>query len=367
MRLPITLSLYIGRYYLRSVLVAIGVMVAIMGLAEMLEFLRKTATKEQVTFGIVLEMTLLRLPATCEKALPFAVLIGSMVALVRLTRSHELIVARAAGISVWQFLAPALMLVVGMGIFFVTVMNPISAAMLSRFELVEARYISGQPSLLAVSATGLWLRQKENEGEVAEHIIHAARMTQVDRKLHDVVIFAFAPDNRFIRRIDAQSAVMREGKWHLSDAHIFTPGLPLERVQDFTLLTDLNISKIQDSFASPRTMSFWQLPSFIDMLENAGFSALRHRIYYNELLASPFMLCAMVLLAAMFSLRLPRRGGTAMMAVAGVFTGFLLYFMITFIRAFGTSGELPVTLAAWAPASIALMVGFGMLLHLEDG
>ena len=42
-------------------------------------------------------------------------------------------------------------------------------------------------------------------------------------------------------------------------------------------------------------------------LERSGFSALRHRLYWHSLLAAPLLLCAMVLIAATFTLRQTRR------------------------------------------------------------
>jgi lipopolysaccharide export system permease protein len=90
-------------------------------------------------------------------------------------------------------------------------------------------------------------------------------------------------------------------------------------------------------------------------------------MYWHSTLASPMLLCAMIFVAAVFSLRLPRRGGVTLLIVAGVTTGFLVYFLTNIISALGQSGEIPVVLAAWAPAMIALMLGGGLLLHLEDG
>ncbi|MEI7669813.1 MAG: LptF/LptG family permease, partial [Pseudomonadota bacterium] len=88
---------------------------------------------------------------------------------------------------------------------------------------------------------------------------------------------------------------------------------------------------------------------------------------FYSMLASPFLLCAMILIGAVFSLRLPRRGGIMLLVVTGIITGFMVHFLTNLIYAFGQSGDIPVMLAAWSPAMIALMMGGGMLLHLEDG
>ena len=79
------------------------------------------------------------------------------------------------------------------------------------------------------------------------------------------------------------------------------------------------------------------------------------------------LLCAMVLIAATFSLRLTRRGGTGLLVVGGLFAGFFLFFMTDVVLALGMSGSIPVILAAWAPAGVFTLLGLAMLLHLEDG
>jgi lipopolysaccharide export system permease protein len=291
-----------------------------------------------------------------------------MVALTRLTRTHELVVARAAGVSVWQFLMPALVLALVIGIFFVSVFNPVSAVLLSRFEQIEAKFVTGRTSFLSVSSSGLWIRQVEHDsGEVKENVFHALRVSERGMMLSDVIVFSFDDHNKFIRRLDAPSATLEDRHWHLHDVTITRPGFMPGHQSDVLMKTDLTPVQIQDSFSSPMTLSFWQLPAFIRTLEKAGFSALRHRMYWHGTLSSPLLLCAMILIAAVFSLRLPRRGGVAVLVVAGVITGFLVHFLSNLIYALGQAGDMPVELAAWAPAMIALMVGGGLLLHLEDG
>ena len=75
----------------------------------------------------------------------------------------------------------------------------------------------------------------------------------------------------------------------------------------------------------------------------------------------------MILLSATFSLRSQRRGRIALVILSGLLTAFLLYFLSSFLFALGLSGRIPVILAGWAPASVTLMMGIAMLLHMEDG
>src|SRR6201993_3817291 len=101
-------------------------MLSISFLIDYIELLRRAATKSGVTLGVLLEMAALKLPHTAQEVMPFAVLFGTMLAFFRLTRNNELVVARAAGVSVWQFLTPAVVVAILVGITAVTVFNPIA-------------------------------------------------------------------------------------------------------------------------------------------------------------------------------------------------------------------------------------------------
>lgn len=368
MKLPWILSRYIGRHFLLAIVIALFGLVAITSLVDVVEMIRRASGRDGVPFHIIISLTLLKLPSFAIKLIPYAVLIGSMMALTRLTRTQELVIARSAGISVWQFLAPAMALVFVIGIFMTTLLNPFSAALMMRNEQIEAKYISGRANLLAVSSSGLWLRQIENnDNNISEHIIYAEKLLQNDMSFARVIIFAFDKDKKFVERLDAQRAVLQDKILYLTDVIRSVPGKPAERLKEYVLPTTLTLEHIQDSFASPETISFWQLPGFINTLESAGFSALKHKLYWHTLLASPFLMIGTALIAAVFSLRLPRRGKIGILIVSGIITGFLMHFFTDIIFAFGAAGTIPTILAAWTPALVTNMIGAALLLHLEDG
>jgi lipopolysaccharide export system permease protein len=88
-------------------------------------------------------------------------LFAAMLTYWRLARANEAVVARAAGISAWQFILPAFLITILLGIVAITLINPLSAAMLEKFQKVEAEYIKNRTSMISVSENGLWLRQND--------------------------------------------------------------------------------------------------------------------------------------------------------------------------------------------------------------
>src|SRR5262249_60533651 len=79
------------------------------------------------------------------------------------------------------------------------------------------------------------------------------------------------------------------------------------------------------TFAPLESVLCWDLPSYIETAERAGLGATRYELQYQKLLTRPFLLAAMVLVAASASLRFFRFGGVQKMILGGVAAGFLLY------------------------------------------
>jgi len=181
------------------------------------------------------------------------------------------------------------------------------------------------------------------------------------------MVLLYKGQDRFSSRIDAKTAVLKKGYWELRDVSLFSPETGTTKLAVYRLKSDLTLNKIQESFSSPETISFWELPRFIRDLEAAGFSALNHKLRLYSLTAEPLLFGAMVLIAAVFSLRHNRRTSAFFAIGGGIITGFLLFFVSKLVLNFGGSGSLPVLLAAWIPAGASTMLGLTALLHLEDG
>jgi lipopolysaccharide export system permease protein len=365
MKIPAVLSYYIGRKFLAGVALVFATLMAIIFLFDFIELMRRGLNYD-VPLVTIIAMGILKLPSMVHKILPFAILLGGILSFTRLTATSELVIARSAGVSAWQFLMPAFLIALIIGMFMIVIFNPLSATMLSKFEQIEAKYFRGSTSMLSVSSTGLWLRQK-NAGDSGKTIINALRFSNENMELFDVTIFIFDNNDKFTKRIDAKSAKLEDGYWKISNTTTTVPGKPAVKSDQYNLKTNLIKNQIQESFSSPETISFWELSTFIRTLHQAGFSALRHTLHWHSVLSTPFLLCAMVFFAAAFSTRPPRQGKIGIMMVGGILSGFLIYFLSGLVSAIGLSGSIPIIMSAWAPVGISILLGTALMLHLEDG
>ena len=368
--MAVTLSFYVARQFLVSVLSMLAALSGLVSLFDFIELLRRAATKPDATFRLVTEIAGLRLPYVAMQILPFAVLLGGILAFWRLTRSSELIVARAAGVSAWHFLSASLASAILLGAIATAAISPLSSAMLARAELLDDIYLKTATQLTALNGGQLWLRQSDRQLDPqGVAILHARAVTMKDSALvaEGVSVFRLDAHDRLLARLESTRATLQQGTWLLEDTQRMLPDHLPEPIGTQHLPTDLTVGRVQDSFASPDTLSVWALPDFISLLERSGFSAIRHRLHFQALLALPLLAGTMALVSAGFSMRATRRGGVAQMIGSGVAAGFALFTISKVAEEFGQSGALPAELAAWAPAAAGLMLATALLLHLEDG
>jgi lipopolysaccharide export system permease protein len=224
-------------------------------------------------------------------------------------------VARAAGVSAWGFLSGPVLVALLFGLLGIAAVSPVSSVMLARAERLDASFLRAGGGVSALAGGRLWLRQADHglePGGVAVLSGRPARLLASDRGgeflLTEVTVWRLSAGDRALARIEAPSARLLRGQWLLADAVLFGPDRLPAPPTIIALPTDLTPDRIENSFASPDTLSFWALPGFIAVLEQAGFSALRHRLQFQSMLSAPALAVAMALLAAGFSMRNARRG-----------------------------------------------------------
>lgn len=380
MKMTTTLSAYLAKRYIVNLFVLLCALLAVIYLFDTVELIRRASKRDDIPIGLVLQMGLFKLPKVGQTLFPFAVLFGAMFTFWQLTRRYELIVVRASGFSIWQFLLPITIVGVLFGALHMAVINPVGAVLISKFEDMERTLLKRQENQIAVFREGLWLRQailiespsaegtEESELISGYIILHAQRVKQPEWILNNVSVLYFTDNSDFLQRVDAKTARLNDQNWHLQDVTIHNARNSIPSYKDsFVVPTTLTAEEIVESFASPESMSFWRLPAYIKTLEQTGFDATRLKVYYQTLLSQPLMFCAMILLAATVSMRPPRSSGTFMMISIGVFIGFIVFFVSSFLQALGANQQIPILMAAWSPALIAFLLGLAAMMNIEDG
>jgi len=358
----------LGRYFAgRFVVSALGVFASIfvlLVLVDYIEMVRKTSGLATASPIMVAETSLFRVPQLLEKMMPFCVLIGAMTCYLALSRRLELVVARAAGVSAWQFIAPALAAAIILGLLATVAYNPMSANLRELSKRMESELFGGASGGGVQDAAGFWINQVNEDGSV---IMNAARSERQGARLTGLTLFRFDTANVFQERIEAREATLEDGYWLFKGVRRFSLTVPPVDQDTLKLATTLTTAQVRSNFSTPETVSFWQLPGYIRSSESSGFATAGYRLQYHKLLAQPFLLAAMVMLAASVSLRFFRFGGVQKMVLSGVGAGFLLYVLSKVTEDLSKAELMHPIAAAWLPVTVGGLTGFLALLYQEDG
>lgn len=357
-----TLGRYIGWKFGTTILAVFAGFFALIYLVDFVELLRRSSDVEGASTALVAFLSLLRTPAVTEQVLPFCVLFGAMVALLNLSRKLELVVARAAGVSAWQFLAPPVAFAAALGAVSIFLYNPMSAALKQRADRIETR-LFGRGST-GPADTSMWIRQKSVDGQ---SILRAESSADSGLTLGAVTAFVYDPEGRFLERIEAPRATMIDGAWALESARVLTPGEEPRDVTTYFLATNLHPDQVAQAFVPPETVSFWDLKGLAERTRAAGLDATGYELRRQVLMARPLFLVAMVMIAASFSLRFFRMGGVAKNVLGGVAAGFVLYVVTKLVSDLGGAGLVSLPFAAWSPAIGGALFGTLAVLTQEDG
>ncbi|MFV0336053.1 MAG: LPS export ABC transporter permease LptG [Tropicimonas sp.] len=362
------LQLYFARKFLWMTAGLFVTFATFMTLLDMVEQVREFDSAD-LSFAGALQLASLSVPEALYSILPLIVMLSTLALFLTLARTSELVVTRAAGRSaIRAVVAPAVTAFV-IGILGVTILNPFVAATKLAYEALASEYSGNGSSTLSVSREGLWLRQGDEDGQT---VIRAESANHDGTELHGVTFITFGPQSTPQRSAKARSATLVDGVWRLKSVKVWplatdNPEAGAQLHDTLDLPSTLTRDQIRDSFGAPTAIPIWDLPDFIHELESAGFSATPHRVWFQMELALPFFIASMVMIGAGFTMRHTRFGKTGLMVLLALTTGFGAFFIRNFAQILGQNGDIPVSLAAWSPPAITMLMSLGLLLHTEDG
>jgi len=359
-----TLGIY---FAVRFAKIMLGMLLALAFLivtVDFIEQLRKVSENSNIDVSQLYLISLLRAPIFLEKAFPFAGLFAAMITLSQLNQKMELVVARAAGVSAWQFLLPLSIGAALIGVLATTVYNPLAIKAINQANELSAQVFSGRNVRQNTNRKDVWIRQETGDTSA---VINASNSRRDGKLLDDVRIIEFDSKGFVKQRIDARHAIYQGSSWLLVDVSQSSESGATQKLTSREFATNLTADSILGAVTDPETVSFWDLKSMAEKVSRSGLNPGPYIVRYHSLTALPLFLVSMVLIAATVSLRFVRFGQSGRMILGGILSGFVLYTVTNLVTSLGSNGIVPPMAAAWAPSVVAILFGMSVLLHQEDG
>jgi lipopolysaccharide export system permease protein len=335
-----TMSLYMGKMFLVRTFAILAGLVLILQSLDLLSESAKILAYDGNSDAEVLRYVGLRTPQIIATFLPFAVLLGTILALSQLNQNSEVIAMKASGLSAHQVLAPLLL-----------------TATLEQWKKVDY----GPLPVDRGDRSNVWVKDGNNL-----IVVDQIRGKGDAAQLYNVTVYERSGQS--LRSILTAKRGARDGRgWRVEGVQRFdvTAGtiasLPPMRIADGVRPDQFTLSHINAD-----GLSFSALREVVDDLKLAGrpTKALEGSLWHK--LSGPLSSVLMPLLGAVAAFGIARSGKLFVRAVIGMALGFLYFVADNFALAMGNLGAYPPFLAAWAPFLLFLMIGEAVLLRTEE-
>jgi lipopolysaccharide export system permease protein len=349
------LAAYLRRRVAVHTLMLIGLFIALMQVLELMDMTTDVLDRGLGVKGLVY-YAVLRAPSQFVVALPLAALLGAMWAFHDLTRHHEMVAIRTAGVNLKRivtYLLPVPLVVAAAYVALSQSVVPEAEAALQSWWVATApRDDTPQASWLRTSAGPVSYLTASPDG----------------RHLTGVRIYVRGEDSLLSERISAQSAQWQQGAWHLEGVErLVAPGgqAPPSKEPTMTWKTNLSPDDVRRADIVRPKLSSTML---LDVIGGERVASQPLSFYQTALLRSfvtPLAPFIMLLLALPAARGLPRRndGSAALLLALGLGLGFLLCDGL--MGALGTSGRVPAAVAALAAPLLFSTIGL-LQLHFSE-
>lgn len=354
------LALYAAKLFLtRSLAVLIALVLVLMTLdllGESSKILRVPGNGEAELWRYVS----LRIPLLVSRFLPFAVLLGALIAFAGLNQHSEVVSMKAAGLSAHQILAPMIAASLGVAIVLFAFNELVvvrSARTLSAWDAADYQPIPPTSGILS----NVWIRDGD---DLIRARIVAGRGPAAE--LRGVTIYE-RDKGALAKVVDAEKATQVPGGWRLEKVRTYDARMNIVMSSpEATSLAGVDPTRFTLAKIDPAERDFVALYRSIGELEAAGRPTDEARTGWWHKLSGPLSTLLMPLLAATAAFGLARSGKVLLRATIGMALGFAYFVADNFSLALGNYGAYPPFLAAWAPFLLFLLIGEFVLIRQEE-
>jgi LPS export ABC transporter permease LptG/LPS export ABC transporter permease LptF len=345
--MPNILDRYIAKIYLRAAALSFAALLGIFYIATFIDRSDKLF-KGQATTGTLLRLLAFYTPQYVYFVIPMAALLSVLVTFGLLSRTSELSVMKACGISLYRITAPLIVLGLAWSTVLYGLEQQIMARANQRAEELDSE-IRGRPPRTSNPLNRQWL--VAHDGAVYHYTYFDPRT----RAIQNLAIYR--PDSHWQleSQVYAPTAKYADGQW--VGVRGWTQDFTADRSRWTAFATRTLPLEPPDYFETEQPladmMTVPQLKRFIDEQEASGFNVIPEMVELQKKLAFPFATVVMTLLAIPFGMTTGKRGTLYGIGI-GIVLAVTYWIMGSGFAAIGKAGLLGPIMAGWAPNVLAM-------------
>jgi len=347
------LDRYIGRTVIGSVLTVAAALVLVFSFFELIDEVEDVG-RGSYTFGKMLLYVGLSMAGLAYELLPVAALIGTLVGLSALVANGELVVVRAAGVSLWRIV---------LAIMKAGLVVMLLAMLVGEFLAPPAEEFARNLKSLALANRialktrhGFWARDGDS-------YINIRRVLPGDQ-VEEIFIYEFDDRDRLQVSTFARRAFYEEGTWILEEIEqtvLGAAGAEARRIERAAWESLLRPELINMVVIKPDSLSMYDLVRYIRYLVQNGQSTQRYRHALWTKMVYPVAAAVMVFLAVPIVLGGATSVNVGQRVVLGVGIGLVFNLLNQASGHLGIVYGISPALSATGPTLITLGIAMALM------
>ncbi len=327
----------------------------ILGFFKEIEFFKNI----DVSVGVPIFLTILNIPNLVIDLLPFIIFISTMWFIISIRANSDLLSLKIFGYSNLKIMLMLSFVAFIFGYLMLLIVNPLSAAMIKKYEMIKADYSRDVDHLVSINRNGVWIKEIfDNEIRV----INADKLS--GDLLIKVSIYKLDMDHNFIERIDSDEVDISNLPWVFKNAQIVNIKQlnDVINVENFVFQTVYDKKKLNTLFRNLNTISFWSLITEYSAIKKIGYKKelLEERIHY--FFSLPVFLLVMVFLACIFTIGTTNKRHNIYYVFVSILACAVIFYFKDLSVALGQTDRLSLKLSVWMPIiAVTLFCSIGVL------
>ena len=302
----------------------------------------------------------LRTPFIVAQITPVGVLLAVLIVFGIMVNNNEIVALKSGGVSIFYLFKPILVMGLifsSLLFFFSEVAVPITTGRANKIWRSEVK----KESAVTSREKNIWIKGNRS-------ISHITYFRPSSETIFGVTLNYFDESFRLIKRIDAQEGVYRGGEWCLLNV------VEQDLVKDersykvacrakYPVKLEFAPEDLKRVVKKCEEMSYGELFSYIQEVEEEGYDATGYRVDLNAKIAFPLVCVVMSIVGTSLALWRKKKEGFASSVVYGIGLAFLYWTIYSLCLSLGYGGILPPVVAAWLTNVIFACLGTLMLFN----
>ncbi len=331
----------------------------ILNLFEEIEFFKDLDQNISLPFLL----TIMFIPNLILKLLPFIIFIASMWYLISIKSNGDLLSLKVFGFSNLKIIFILSFTAFLFGVAVLLVVNPLTSSMIKYYEDTKAQYSKDIDHLISINKNGVWMK------EIYEEKLRIATAKKVEKRfLKDLTIYELDKStNKILYRIEAKKAEISTNTWQLESVRKFnlkdnTNEESSVYLEKYKINSIYNIEKLNNLYRNLDTVSFLNLVTEYNSLNDQGYSKQLLNEKLNSFFSLPVFLFLMVVLASIFTVSSINKPQNLYYIFISIICCVVIYYFKDLSVALGQTNRIPLTLAVWIPViAISLFCSIGII------